>query len=58
MARVPIIVVFLGLAAAVALLGGHLMHSGLGVPSATIRYDAVAAAGFLTVICALDFMKK
>ena len=58
MARVPIIVVFLGLAAAVALLSGHLIHSGLDVPSATIRYDAVAAAGFLTIICALDFMKK
>jgi len=58
MARVPMIIIFLVLAAAVALLSGHLIHSGLGVPSATIRYDAVAAAGFLTVICALDFMKK
>jgi hypothetical protein len=42
----------------IALVSGHFIHSDLGVPSATIRYDAVAAAGFLTVICALNFMKK
>jgi hypothetical protein len=58
MSRVLSIVVLLGLAAVIALVSGHLIHSDLGVPSATIRYDAVAAAGFLTVICALNFMKK
>jgi len=58
MTRMLSIIVFLGLAAAIALLSGHLIHSDLGVPSTTIRYDAVAAAGFLTVICALNFIKK
>jgi hypothetical protein len=58
MTRVLSIVVLLGLAAGIALLTGHVMHNDLGVPSGTIRLDAVTAAGVLTVVCALNFMKK
>jgi hypothetical protein len=58
MSRTLCIVALLGLAAAIALLTGHLIHNDLGVPNGTIRLDAVAGAGALTVICALNFMKK
>jgi hypothetical protein len=58
MSRLLTIAVFLGLAAAIALLGGHIIHNDLGVPNGTIRLDAMAAAGVLTVVCALNFIKR
>jgi hypothetical protein len=56
--RLLSIAVLVGLAAVIALLSGHFIHNDLGVPNGTIRIDAVAAAGVLTVVCALNFMKK
>lgn len=58
MTRVLSITVLLGLAAVIALVGGRLIHNDLGVASSTIRYDAVAAAGFLSIVCAFNFMKR
>lgn len=58
MRRVMTIVALLVLAAVIALLGGHVIHSDLGVPNGTIRIDAFAAAGFLSVICALGFITR
>ena len=57
MPRVMNVVAFLGLAAVIALLSGHIIHDDLGVPSGTIRNDAVVAAGFLSVLCALNFIR-
>ena len=58
MPRLRTIFAFLGLAAVIALLGGHIIHNDLGVPNGTIRIDAFAAAGFLSVVCALGFIRR
>ncbi len=58
MPRMLNVIVLLGLAAVIALLTGHFIHTDLGVPSGTIRFDAVTAAGVLSVVCALNFMKR
>ena len=58
MPRMLNVVAFLALAAVIALLSGHIIHSDLGVSTGTIRTDAFAAAGFLGVVCAFGFMKR
>jgi hypothetical protein len=58
MPRLMTVFGFLGLAAVIALLSGHVIHNDLGVPTGTIRTDAFAGASLLGVLCALNFMKR
>lgn len=58
MSRVMNVVALVALAVVIALLGGHIIHNDFGVPNGTIRIDAFAAAGFLSVVCALGFVAR